>query len=273
MPSLIHNVLAQLSGHIVYKLSRVKVSWFKLLLIKIFIWANNIDISELLDKDLKSYSNFNDFFIRRLESKYRPIDNKESQITSPADGTITEFGTVNDGKLIQAKDHYYDLSDLLGNKLSDQEIGTDLFLTIYLSPQNYHRIHMPFDGEVIGAKYIPGEKYTVRPRTLKKVDRVFTKNERLILWLKSSMGISPLVMIGALNVASISTFWQEEFKFKKDSYSEVPPGKSKKQKGEELACFNLGSTVILLLPSSYAALRVSSMQPVKMGEAIAEYLP
>jgi phosphatidylserine decarboxylase len=261
------------SGWLTYKVSRLENVWFKLLLIKVFIWLYGIDTEDLLEKNLKNYTCFNDFFIRKLSPPARPINNDSNTLVSPSDGTITEYGSITDGKLIQAKGFDYNLIDLLGKNTPYANDGLDLFLTIYLSPYNYHRVHMPFDGEVLGAQYIPGANFSVSPRTLNKVTEVFSRNERLVIWLKSSFGITPLVMVGALNVASLSTYWHSEIKSNKEIYIEAPLDDSIKKKGAELGCFNLGSTVILLLPSTKVRLSVPSTRSVLMGNTIATNNP
>jgi phosphatidylserine decarboxylase len=269
--NFVSTFLMNISGRIAYKVSRIEKVWIKLLLIKVFIRLYNIDTSELLQKDLKKYTCFNDFFIRRLRPQSRPINHHSDSIISPSDGTITEYGLINNGKLIQAKGYDYKLIDLLGENAPYEKDSLDLFLTIYLSPYNYHRVHMPFDGDVLGAQYIPGANFSVSPRTLSKVGEVFSRNERVVFWLKSSLGVTPLVMVGALNVASLSTYWHPEIKSNNEIFIKVPLDVSRKKKGDELGWFNLGSTVILLLPSTKVALSVPSTPSVMMGDGIATY--
>ena len=253
-----------------YILSRSQIVWLKDFLISNYIKIYKIPLDDAKRKKVSEYTSFNDFFARELKEGARSIDQHPSIIISPCDGRIIESGEINMGKLLQAKGRLYDKESLLRG--SNQGMLDDLsyYLTIYLSPTDYHRVHAPIDGQIHSIHYIPGAKYSVNPNALARISGIFTQNERLILWLKSSIGLLPLVMVGALNVSSFTTKYTGEIESGTERDIPLNDISNQFQKGEEIGQFNLGSTVILLLPKKSFSQKQGSSSKVLMGQAIGQ---
>ena len=224
--------------------------WLKNLLIKGFIRLYDIDLSEAARSNPEDYRSFNDFFTRALKPDARPI--AEAPLVSPADGTISQSGRVDTNRLIQAKCHDYTLEALLGGDIHyAQQFYNGAYSVIYLSPRNYHRIHMPADGRLISMTYVPGDLFAVNPATVETVEGLFARNERLIIRFETEKGPLCLIMVGAIFVGSMETVWSgkmtppygptlRHFDYRDQSLTFT--------KGEEIGRFNMGSTVIILTP-------------------------
>lgn len=264
----------KLCGRFIYRLARSKRRWLKNLLIRQFCRIYGIDLSEAATPSVEAFESFNAFFTRELRADARPIAASPDAVVSPADGRITEFGRIEGETLIQAKDKHYSLSDLLAEQpdLLEQFAG-GCFLTIYLAPHNYHRVHAPIAGNTDRARYIPGRRFSVNARTTSRVESLYSRNERVAVWLSSNVGYAVVVMVGALNVASLSTVLTGEIAGGGErlwsAEARVPIGK-----GEELGRFNLGSTVVLLFPRDAVEWHESleSGQAIEMGQSIGRVL-
>ncbi|WP_274363842.1 archaetidylserine decarboxylase [Paenibacillus thermotolerans] len=215
-----------------------------------------IDIAEA-EKPLTEYESLNDFFTRRLRPDARPIDPDEASLVSPVDGLVVETGEIQAGKLLPVKGQDYTAEQLLGGSPHASRYERGTFVVIYLSPSNYHRIHSPVDGTVLEWDRIPGTVYPVNDRGMRLMPQVLSSNARLVTYIRHPSGVVGLVKVGAMNVSSIQYARQEG-----------PP--ESVRKGEELAFFEFGSTVVLLLEKHMftpdAWLRAGA--PVRMGQRI-----
>ncbi|HAU0272687.1 TPA: phosphatidylserine decarboxylase [Legionella pneumophila] len=217
-------------------------------LIRNFIRKFDVDMSEALIEDPKSYDCFNDFFIRHLKPECRPLS--QSDVICPVDGCISEIGKIERGQLLQAKGKYYSVQELLAcdGQLAEQFVQGQ-FATLYLSPKDYHRVHIPIDAELVSMTYIPGALFSVQPATTRVVPKLFARNERLAIFFKTKIGPMVMVMVGATIVGAIGTSWHGDVKRSKKlerfDYSEQFSDKIISQ-GSEMGYFKLGSTVVLL---------------------------
>ncbi len=258
-------------SNLMHKFAAIKTKWIKNFCIKIFIRIYKIDLNLAKIKNINEYKSFNEFFTRELKENARII--ATANLIYPVDGQVAQFGTISNNKLIQAKNINYSLENLLAsNKHANNFIDGD-FATIYLSPKDYHRIHMPFSAKLIAMDYVPGSLFAVNFQTVSKVKGLFTKNERAICYFDTDdFGICALILVGAIFVGSIETTWQGKItppyrkNIKKFDYSN---DSIYLKKGEELGRFNMGSTVILLLPKNNNILDgVKNNAIVKMGQKI-----
>lgn len=260
----------KLSCRVVYRLSRSKRPWLKNLLIAGFLRLYSVDLSEAKTQDKRAYPSFNAFFARELKRDARPLAGDDSIIVSPVDGRVTEFGQLDADRLLQAKGMPYTIAELLAEapELLDPFHGGS-FATIYLAPHNYHRVHVPIAGELDRSRYIPGRRFSVNATTTKAIDRVFCRNERVALWLSTAVGDSVLVMVGALNVASLSIAQTGEIHSGPERLIS-PRTPLQLARGAELGRFNLGSTVVMLFPRGAVEWleTLKSGQSLKMGQAI-----
>lgn len=262
----------------VYRLTRVRNTAVKNLLIRGFVRLFKVDTQEAGAPVPDGYASFNKFFIRELKADARPIADGTDVLACPVDGTISEAGKISHGRLFQAKGHYYTLRDLLATDLNDaNHYNNGKFATIYLAPHNYHRVHAPFAGQLTAARYVPGDLFSVNQATVSHLPGLFARNERLICHFESDMGPFVVIFVGAMNVGSISTPWTGEIRPRRKGMIEQldlagSPTKRSVAKGDLLGWFNMGSTVILLLPRT-VTLRDSLHQgrPMRMGEELATF--
>jgi len=253
----------------IHWLATRQTPWLKNTLIRGFIRLYDINLEEAAQPDPQVYPNFNTFFTRALKPEARPI--ADTPLVSPADGTISQAGHIDQNRLIQAKCHDYTLEALLGGDVHyAEQFKNGAYAVIYLSPRDYHRIHMPCDGQITAMTYIPGDLFAVNPATVATVEGLFARNERLILRIDTETGPLCLVMVGALFVGSMETVWAGKVTppyrptLHHEDYRDRPHAFSK---GEEIGRFNMGSTVILLTPpGSHDALAdLNAPTPIKMG--------
>jgi phosphatidylserine decarboxylase len=236
---------------LVYRITRCETLWFKNILIKLFISVFDVDMTLANNPDPESYSSFNTFFTRELSPEARPISLDEKIILSPVDGAVSQVGGIENDTIIQAKGKSYTLKDLLVEDDLVTMFTGGTFATLYLSPKDYHRIHMPVSGQLKRMIYVPGKLFAVNSHTVRVVDSVFARNERVINIFNTNTGAMAMVMVGALNVGSMDTVWAGQITPAKDrvindtQYSE---GDVQLQQGQEMGRFNMGSTVILLFP-------------------------
>ena len=261
----------------VHRLTRVRVRAVKNATIRGFAKAFGVDWSEAESSDPDHYPTFNAFFTRKLKPGARPVAPDAGDIASPVDGRISQFGAVAAGRIIQAKGRDYSVADLLGG--DEALAGTfagGAFCTIYLAPYNYHRIHMPVDGELRQMTYVPGRLFSVNAATVQNVPRLFARNERIVNVFDASAGAMALVMVGAMNVGSMATVWAgdvtpaAERSLRTWTFPDAAGGAVRLGRGEEMGRFNMGSTVVVLFESADAAWR-DTLAPgatVRMGESI-----
>jgi len=246
-------------------------------LIKTFINHYQVDLSEAEINDPADFKTFNAFFTRALKKNARPIASDTKALAHPADGRISEFGEIYKDAILQAKGHYYSLEALLGGEQEDAKAyESGNFMTIYLSPRDYHRVHMPLDGKLEKMIFVPGDLFSVNPLTAENVDNLFARNERVICFFKNDkIGEFAMVLVGATIVASIETVFagvvapsggkeKNIYHYEKDNI--------RFKKGDELGRFLLGSTVICVFPKEKIEFdkNLAPKIPVKVGTRFAE---
>jgi len=259
-------------------LAATKVNWLKTFLIQQFADQYSVNMAEAEKEDLGDYACFNDFFCRALKPEARPITDNADTLICPADGVISQAGDIKGNTIFQAKGKFFSTSALLGGdyKLAKQ-FDRGSFCTIYLSPKDYHRVHMPVSGSLRSMTYIPGKLFSVNPTTVDRVDNLFARNERVVSVFDTDFGPMVVILVGAMIVASIETVWSGEVAPIRKRISTYNYGQSEQihlQRGEEMGRFKLGSTVILLLPENAAQWldHISPEQAVCMGESLANRL-
>ena len=237
---------------IVWRVARLRHPGIKDFLITRFASAFDVNLEEVKLEVPGDFATFNEFFIRELAAGARPVDDDADAIVSPVDGTVSFAGAIRADNVFQAKGIDYSLADLLATDIDEAERYIDgNFATIYLAPYNYHRVHAPFAGELVAARYVPGDLFSVNEATVARLDGLFRRNERLVMHFRTEYGPAVLIFVGALNVGSISTPWTGEIRPRKAGVVDVldlAAYPTTVEKGDLLGWFNMGSTVILLLP-------------------------
>lgn len=238
------HALSRLTG----KLASSRIGWLKNFLIRLFCHRFDIDFSEAVEQDYRNFESFNAFFTRALRPGVREVDASANSICSPADGSVSEIGSIDNTLLLQAKGQHYSLTNLLAG---DNEMAglfeNGSFATIYLSPSDYHRVHMPVSGSLVKTAYIPGKLFSVNQVTADNIPGLFARNERLVCLFDTPHGPMAMILVGAMIVAAIETVWAG----RADTH---PPAIVTQNfdnpvtlnKGDEMGRFLLGSTVILL---------------------------
>ncbi len=263
-------------SRLVLAATRSRATAFKNALIRLFVRGFKPDMSDAVEREPTAYASFNEFFTRALRPETRPIDPDPRAIASPVDGTVSEAGRLTEDRLLQAKGHEYTLRALLaGNRAWERTFAGGSFATIYLAPYNYHRIHMALPGELRESFYVPGKLFSVNRTTAQLVPGLFARNERVFCGFDSGGVPWGIVLVGALNVGSMATVWHGDVTPRK--YRDVSPlpvhgvlAPTELPKGAEMARFNMGSTIILLLPpgTSTWAPALTAGRTVRMGERI-----
>lgn len=244
--------------------------------IKVFAKKYNVDMSEAKKENFSDYESFNQFFIRELKDGARKINENPTALCLPADGRVSQIGHIDDERLLQAKGHFFSLSDLLAG---DEELVNTFkngeFATIYLSPRDYHRVHMPCDATLRKMIYVPGDLFSVNPFLAEHVPNLFARNERVICVFDTAFGPMVQILVGATITASMSTVWAGVINPPRTGEVKVwtYQGDSaiKLTKGQEMGAFQLGSTVINLFPANSVTLaeHLEVDVPVRMGEILA----
>ena len=244
-------------------------------IIRRFVAKYGVDMGEALTSDIGSYRSFNDFFTRALKPGARPI--AAADLVSPVDGAISQFGAIEGDQIFQAKGHRYSTTALVGGDAAlAARFAHGSFATLYLSPKDYHRIHMPCDGRLLRMIYVPGDLFSVNPTTARGVPGLFARNERVVCVFDTARGPFVLVLVGATIVGSMATVWHgvvnpprggEVREWRYDDQQIVL------RQGEEMGRFLLGSTVVMLFPAPPLAFTPgwAPARPVRLGEATAEY--
>jgi phosphatidylserine decarboxylase len=251
---LLQSLLPQrLLTRLVYRLARVRTPWFKNALIHHFARQFSVNMAEALERNPRIYPDFNAFFTRALQPGARPIAPDDRVACCPVDGAVSQIGMADADALVQAKGQTFSLTALLGG---DEERARlflgGAFATLYLSPRDYHRIHMPLAGRLREMTHIPGKLFSVSPLTTRKVPHLFARNERVVTLFDTPAGPMALVLVGAINVASIETVWAGAITpplgatVRRWDYPPNGAGAVRLDKGAEMGRFNMGSTVIVL---------------------------
>ncbi|MCB1843951.1 MAG: phosphatidylserine decarboxylase [Halioglobus sp.] len=270
-----HHLLSRCTGFLA---DLESPKWLKNWAISQFIRVFKVDMGEACEPDYRRYPSFNDFFTRALRHAARPLENAD--VLCPADGTVSQMGDIRQGCLLQAKGRYFSTLELLGgdvNRARDFDGGS--FATIYLSPRDYHRVHMPLAGRLIATTYIPGKLFSVNGVTAANVDGLFARNERLVCYFETEAGPMAMILVGAMIVAGIETVWSGRVappprKPVSLDYRELP-GPVALDRGAEMGRFCLGSTVILLFPADSVTWRQdwSTGSATRMGERLGDFAP
>jgi len=259
-------------------LAETKVSWLKNFLIKQFIRAYNVNMGEAIDPTPENYVNFNTFFTRAIKPDVRPITSDKKQLACPVDGAISQLGEIKHGRVFQAKGQDYSLTQLLGSDSTlAQEFMDGQFATIYLSPKDYHRVHMPITGTLREMIYVPGKLFSVNPATTRNVPALFARNERAVCIFDTEIGPMAMILVGAMIVAGIETVWTDtvtppQRTLKTTRYTEDARQPIVLEKGEEMGRFKLGSTVVLLFGKDAINWQEKFKEdsPTRLGEALAD---
>ena len=264
-------------SRLIHWLARSKNRALSQALIRLVCRSYNIDLSIAAEPDLQQYASFNEFFTRTLKSGARPIAEGAETIVSPVDGVISQCGKIGCHSIFQAKGRQFELTTLLGGlETRARPFVNGQFATIYLSPRDYHRIHMPIDGTLQEMVYIPGRLYPVNNPSTRTVPGLFARNERVAALFDTPAGPMAMILVGALFVGSIETVWAGEITPPNGNfvqswrYGEENPITLKK--GEEMGRFNMGSTVVLLFGEEACQFsdQIQATTPLKMGEKIGE---
>lgn len=256
------------------KVADCKIPSVKNAVIRRFIKHYQVNMDEALRSSAEDYTDFNDFFTRELKASARPNQAGKSTIASPVDGTVSQAGSIDYGRIFQAKGHSYSLIELLGGDTRKaQPFMGGSFATIYLAPKDYHRIHMPYTGELKEMIYVPGKLFSVNPATTENVDGLFARNERVICLFDTAFGLMAVIMVGAMVVGSIATTWSGIVApgGKQIRHFSYEPGKVSIPQHGELGHFCVGSTVILLFPNNAIEMnqRLKANHSLKLGNQIA----
>lgn len=257
-------------SRVMHVLTRSEIYWWKSHFTRWFVKQFKVDMSQAQEPDLEAYASFNAFFTRALRPDARPVSGDPTNIICPVDGAISQLGDIQKGRIFQAKGRDYSVLELLGGDVRSAELFEDgKFATLYLSPKDYHRIHIPIDGKLSAMSHVPGRLFSVSPATTRAVPRLFSRNERVTAYFETDAGPMAVVMVGAIFVASIETIWAGEVT--------PPAGKEIRHwkyntkvptfhfsKGDEIGRFNMGSTVILLFGKD----RVNWMDNIRAGEQV-----
>ena len=255
--------------------------WVTTEIIRRFVTKYRVNMDEALDSNIASYLTFNDFFTRALKPGARPL--AQAGLVCPVDGAISQFGAIEHDQLFQAKGHNYSTTAMVGgDKALAAQYQNGSFATIYLSPKDYHRIHMPCDGRLSRMIYVPGDLFSVNPVTARGVPGLFARNERVVCVFESARGPFVLTLVGATIVGSMATVWH--------GVVNPPRGKAVREwlypasldkpeasiflkQGEEMGRFLLGSTVVLLFPKGDLRFNTdwAPGRAVRLGEAMADY--
>ena len=243
--------------------------------IKRFIARYRVDMAEAANPDPAAYPTFNAFFTRALKDDARPL--AQARWVCPVDGAISQLGRIDNGRIFQAKGHHYSASALLGgDDAGAAQFANGFFSTIYLSPRDYHRIHMPCRGRLLRMTYVPGALFSVNPATARGIPGLFARNERVACWFESDHGPFVLVLVGATIVGSMATAWHGVVNPPRPGrivHWDYAQQNIVLEQGQEMGRFQLGSTVVLLFPEA-AQMRLNSRwshaAPVRLGELMAE---
>ncbi|MCO6440449.1 MAG: phosphatidylserine decarboxylase [Nitrococcus mobilis] len=267
-------------SRLVLHATRARNNRWKNALIRWFVRAYQVDLGEASEPNATAYPDFNSFFTRALRSDARPLPKDPATLICPADGTISEIGRIDGVHLLQAKGRRFSVGELLGGDDGDDQLTARFhgghFVTVYLSPRDYHRVHMPAAGELRTMIHVPGRLFSVAPHTVRTIPRLFSRNERVISLFDTAHGPLAVILVGAICVASIETVWAGVVtppRGRRLRRWHYPPPRYRLARGEELGRFNMGSTVIVLFGPDQVSWReeLAVAQPVRMGQALGRF--
>lgn len=262
-------------SRLMLRLTRCKCRWLLKVMLPLFVRLFKVNMAEAKQSELDSFASFNEFFTRELKPEVRPIAGDANSVVSPVDGAISQLGRINDDLIFQAKGHHYSMAELVGGSFEMAAHFKDgRFATIYLSPRDYHRIHMPVSGTLREMVHVPGKLFSVNPVTTDNVPALFARNERVVCLFETEFGPMAMILVGAIFVASIETVWH--------GVVTPPAGKQIRSwsytdntiqlaKAAEMGRFNMGSTVILLFPNQTIEWdsQLQADQKVQLGQLLA----
>ena len=268
-----HDLISRLFGYA----SDCRTPAVKNWMITTFIRKYGVDMSEAFKRDPLSYENFNAFFTRALKHGARPLDPTPGAVLCPADGAISQLGQIRQGNIFQAKGHSFSAPDLLGGDAQRAAPFTNgQFATVYLSPRDYHRVHMPVAGTLRETIYVPGRLFSVNPLTAANVPNLFARNERLVCMFDTELGPVAVVLVGAMIVGSMETVWgglvaPHQKQVVVTRYNDGSRAPVTLEKGAELGRFKLGSTVVMLFGANRIRWNpeLNTLSPVRMGQLMA----
>jgi len=258
-----HHLLSRL----VYWFMRIRLAPVKNTQIALIGSIVGVEWAEAKIENISEFENFNAFFTRELVDGARPIDPNPRSFVSPSDGRISQCGRITDGLMLQAKGRHFSVRQLLARDPVAKEFTNGFFHTIYLSPRDYHRVHMPMQGKLQRMVHVPGRLFSVAPYTVRQVPGLFARNERVVSLFETTHGTMGVVLIGAMLVSSIETVWSGLVtppRGRKISHTDWSRRDIVLKKGQEMGRFNMGSTVILLLPPA----AVSAMEHYESGDDV-----
>lgn len=269
-----HHALSRL----VFRLLRIRTKPVKDLQIRLIQWWFGIDLSESVLKSPRDYPHFNAFFTRPLEPDARPVVDGSGEVACPVDGAVSQAGEIDGGRIFQAKGHDFGLRELLGGSARRAKLFEDgAFATLYLSPRDYHRIHMPVTGELREMVHVPGRLFSVNPGTTRAVPHLFARNERVVAIFNTEAGPMALVLVGAIFVAAVETVWAglvtppRGREIRSWNYGVDEAKSVHLERGQEMGRFNMGSTVIVLFGPDAGITWADGIRPeapVRMGELL-----
>ena len=258
-------------SRLILRATRVRTPWIKNTLVRGFLKLYAIDMAEAAQSDPYSFGSFNEFFTRALKPGVRSIAADPNAIACPVDGTISQAGTIEGERLLQAKGRTYTLTELLAAQPWARDFEGGSFATIYLAPFNYHRVHMPVHGQLKDTVYVPGRLFSVNAATAAQVPKLFARNERVLTLFDTAFGRIALIMVGALNVGSMATVWAGDITpAARRTITRLPLHDVSLEKGAEMGRFNMGSTVILLFQRNRARwdADLTAGAIVKLGQSL-----
>ncbi len=261
----------RLSSWCIRKLTRIRTVWFKNLFIKVFAKMYKINWEESKYSSPEDFKTFNEFFTRQLEADARPI--ADSPLVSPADGKIAACGQLENTRFIKAKGHDFTVESLIADPELARDFKDGSFATVYLSPSDYHRVHMPAKGKLLRTIHVPGKLYSVSLKTAGQIPTLFAENERYVCLFDTEYGKMIVILVGAINVSSMATVWGGDVT---PPYGRVIEYQTydrdiELDKGAEMGRFNMGSTAIVLLEKNSELVLNESLKEgvgIKMGETL-----
>ena len=257
------------------QIARARMGWITAWLIRGFVRRFAVDLDEALVPDPRAYACFNDFFARALRPGARAI--ASGDLVSPVDGRISQFGVIVDGQIFQAKGHTFSTAALVGgDEALAAQFAQGSFANLYLSPKDYHRIHMPCDGRLVGMTYVPGDLFSVSPACARTIPGLFARNERVVCTFATDYGPMVMVLVGATVVGSIATVWHGMVNAPRPATTRDWSYDAEAvilRKGDEMGRFLMGSTVILLFASKGLRFNPAWQPagPVRLGDLMANF--
>ncbi len=256
----------------VFLVARIRWKPFKNLAIWTYTRLHAVDLEQAVIEDAYAYDSLNAFFTRALKPEARPLQNRDNGWVCPVDGAVSQAGVIDNGRIFQAKGRNYSLLELLGgDETMAAPFANGRFATLYLSPRDYHRIHMPTDARLKSMAYVPGRLFSVAAWTVKAIPRLFARNERVVCEFQTGSGPMVMVLVGAINVSATETTWHglvtgEGRGITKTRYAD---GEISLNQGDEMGRFNLGSTVILIATEVFELdPEIKAGATVRMGKSI-----